>query len=131
MQVILKGCLDSLHSVQKSLMLLKCIYLIYEYCLIDLLTTFERKIWKKLGNVFHLILEVRHLLNGIFQSVQERYTIHEVVEHPFFTNILCPDNTFFKPFQKQAAVMDEERVCLFSQRFMKTLKLRKIKKFKI
>ena len=81
--------------------------------------------------IFHVILEATHLLNGIFQNVQERYTIHEVVEHPFFTNILYPDNRFFKPFQKQATVMDEERVCLFSQRSMKIIQLQKINKFKI
>ena len=71
---------------------------------------------KNLGKIFHVILEVTHLLNGIFQNVQERYTIHEVVEHPFFINILYPDNRFFKPFQNQVTIMDEERVCLFSHR---------------
>ena len=85
--------------------------------MIDLLRTTERKI------KFHIILEVTHLLNGIFQNVQERYTIFEVVEHPFFTNILYPDNRFFKPFQKQAIVMDEEKVCLFFQRSMTTFQL--------
>ena len=81
--------------------------------------------------IFHVILEVTQLLNGIFQNVQERYTIHEVVEHPFFANILYPDNSFFKPFQKEGTVMDEEKVCLFSQKSMKKLQLRKINKFKI
>ena len=79
-----------------------------------------------MGKIFHMILEVTHLLNGIFQNVQERYTKHEVVEHPFFTNILYPDSRFFQPFQKQVTVMDEEKVCLFSQRSMKTFQLRKI-----
>ena len=81
--------------------------------------------------IFYVILEVTHLLNGIFQNVQERYTIHEVVEHPLFTNILYPDNRFFQPFQNKATVMDEKRVCLFSQRPMKKLQLQKINKYKI
>ena len=72
--------------------------------------------------LFYVILELTHLPNGIFQNVQERYTkIHEVVGHPFFTNNIYPDNRFFKPFQKQATVMDEERVWLFSKWSMKTL----------
>ena len=73
--------------------------------------------------IFYVILELTHLPNGIFQNVQERYTkIHEVVGHPFFTNNIYPDNRFFKPFQKQATVMDEERVWLFSKWSMKTLR---------
>ena len=63
--------------------------------------------------IVHVILEVTYLLNGIFQNVQERYTIQEVVEHPLFTGILYLDNRFFQPFQKQATVMEERRVCLF------------------
>ena len=81
--------------------------------------------------IFYVILEVTHLLNGIFQNVQERYTIQEVVEHPLFTSILYPDNRFFQRFQKQATVMEERRVCLLSQISMKTLQLQKINKFKI
>ena len=86
---------------------------------------------KNLGKFFHVILEVTHLPNGIFQNVQERYTIHEVVEHPYFTNIKYPDKRFFKSFQKQATVKDEERVWLFSQWSMKMFQLRQINKFKI
>ena len=49
----------------------------------------------------------------MFQNVHERYAINKVVEHRFLTNILHPDNTFCKPFQKKATVTDGERVCLF------------------
>ena len=66
-----------------------------------------------MGKVFHVILEVIHLLNGMFQNVHERYTANEVVEHKFFSNILHRDNRFFKAFQKQATVTDGQRVCLF------------------
>ena len=71
-----------------------------------------------MGNVFPVILEVTHLLNGMFQNVHARYTINKVVQHKFFINILHPVNRFYKAFQKQATVTDGERVCLF---FLKVL----------
>ena len=49
----------------------------------------------------------------MFQNVHERYTINEVVERNFLSNIQHPDNTFFKPFEKEATVRDGKRVCLF------------------
>ena len=68
---------------------------------------------KNLRKVFYVILEVTHLLNGMFQNVHERYTINKFVKNKVFTNILHRDNRFYKAFQKQAAATDGERVCLF------------------
>ena len=68
---------------------------------------------KNLKKVFLVILDVIHILNGTIQNVHERYTMNEVVEHKFFSNIPHSDNRFYKPFQKQATARDGKRVCLF------------------
>ena len=36
----------------------------------------------------------------MFQNVNEPYIINDVTKHPFFTNIIDPDNCFFETIPK-------------------------------
>ena len=71
-------------------------------CWFLMLWIFERKIWMVIHNnltkFFDAVLEVTYLRNGMFQNVNEVYIINDVVKHPFFTIIIDPSNSCFKPF---------------------------------